>query len=266
MADSMSPAGQRITTVLCRYPRIIHAELLTHRVFSRNSSSTRAIPLAKQIQAVKDQPFVPRVWRKNAKGMQPFGELSPADQWVAEEIWMQARDAAVRAAEEMDSLGTAKELAGRVLEPFSWIRVLITATEWENFFTLRCHPDAQYEIRELAEMIRDKLQESRPVLKNVGEWHIPFDGEWGCQEQYSVEARCEAAIGRCARLSYQTHDGDFSIEKDRTLFQKLVTAGHLSPLEHVARCDDEPLMFANFRGWCSYRYLWERNQIGSKTW
>ena len=44
LIDSVNPAGQRLTTFVLRFPRFVLSEFNTHRMFSRNASSSRAIP------------------------------------------------------------------------------------------------------------------------------------------------------------------------------------------------------------------------------
>lgn len=160
IADSLSPQGNRITTFLLTYPRFIHSELLTHRVFSRNSASSRAIPFEKMVKMVEEDPFIPVMWQRDHKGMQgseyfqgtckeEFGHLDRAFAGYQEyqnkpsilqleEEWLEARDNAVQQAKALNYLGVTKQLCNRLLEPFMWHTVLVTATEWENFFELRC--------------------------------------------------------------------------------------------------------------------------------
>ena len=139
LADSVDHRENRITTMKITFPRMMLAELNTHRMFSRNSASSRAIPAKKMIQMVKDNPFIPIAWQKDHKGMQ--GSEYFTDEDTIEELkdnWLQARDRAVRQASELSDIGTTKQLCNRLLEPFMWHTVIITATEWENFFKLRC--------------------------------------------------------------------------------------------------------------------------------
>jgi len=149
-----------LITMQCRYPRFIHAEFMTHRVFSRNASSSRAIPIERMIQDVIDDPAMPVAWGSNKPGMQAGVELP---HWrVARECWLDARDAAVERAKEMMNLGAHKQIVNRLLEPFGHISVVVTATEWDNFFALRCHPDADPTMRALAEAMWDAITASLP--------------------------------------------------------------------------------------------------------
>ncbi|MGH9160931.1 MAG: FAD-dependent thymidylate synthase, partial [Vicinamibacteraceae bacterium] len=154
LLDSVSPAGCRLTTFVLTYPRFVHAELLTHRVFSRNSSSSRAIPVRKLLEQVAAEPVVPVWWGKNQPGMQARAELEPAQQEEARRLWLEARDQAVAIAGKFTALGGHKQIVNRLLEPWMWITVILSGTTYENFFGLRCHLDAQPELRTLAEMMR----------------------------------------------------------------------------------------------------------------
>jgi thymidylate synthase ThyX len=140
IADSIntaSPNRERITTFLCTFPRYILAEVNTHRMFSRNSASSRAIPFRKMVEAVKTNSFIPIAWQKDHSGMQGT-EYHTSGVPDMEDCWLRARDAAVERAEELNSRQATKQLCNRLLEPFMWHTALITATEWENFFALRC--------------------------------------------------------------------------------------------------------------------------------
>ena len=142
---SASPNDIKIASVRMRYPRMIHSELLTHRMFSRNASSSRAIPIERMIKDVIEDPAMPLFWGAAQKGMSVSTEIE--NKMLATRRWLAARDAAVEQARLLHSLGLAKGIVNRVLEPFAHINVIVTATDWANFFALRCHPDAQPEIR-----------------------------------------------------------------------------------------------------------------------
>ena len=150
IADSINTHGDRITTFLLTYPRFIHAELMTHRVFSRNSASSRAIPFEKMLRMVEEDPFIPIAWQKNHKGMQGteyftnerisnYSECLDGNEVVyqLEEEWLEAKNCATEQAKNMNELGLTKQLCNRLLEPVMWHTTLITATEFENFFELR---------------------------------------------------------------------------------------------------------------------------------
>src|SRR5690554_4529994 len=138
VADSVNEFGDRITSILCTFPRMILAELNTHRMFSRNSASSRAIPFKKMVEIVQNDPFIPIAWQKDHKGMQGTEYFTKAESKALESTWLLARDKAIETAKDLSKDGTTKQLCNRLLEPFMWHKVLITATEWENFFVQRC--------------------------------------------------------------------------------------------------------------------------------
>ena len=297
IADSISTKGIRLTTMQLRYPRWIHAEGRTHRLvrwgeeevrtpslmedemLSRNASSSRAIPVKRLIQDVIDDPAVPMFWGKNQKGMQAGEEHNAevivgfgSDDYVfgsREEAWLVARDNAIQMARAFDDAGYHKQVVNRLLEPFSHINVVVTATEWDNFFLLRDHEDAEPHIALLARRMREAMENSKPKLLLDHEWHTPY---WGTREDndrlwtYGMANNIEGSVlqlmarqisaARCARVSYLTHDGKpTEPEDDVKLFQQLTGSGpikHLSPLEHVARPNRE-LWSGNFRGWRQLR-------------
>ena len=248
--DSLNPYnGVRLTTMKLVYPRFIHAEFMTHRVFSRNASSSRAIPINKVIEQVKNNPAMPLVWGSNKSGMQAGDELEGFDLLASKEHWLSAMESATHYAKMLSDFGLHKQHVNRILEPFQLIEVLVTATEWDNFFDLRCHEDAQPEIHHLACLMLNAMFYSTPVER---EMHIPFiDDDFAKPVQRSV--------ARCARVSYTLRDGTTSIEKDLELYDRLVGSKplHASPAEHQAfamRSDD---FIKNFRGWEQYRLTLE---------
>lgn len=249
--DSISPAGARITTLQLMYPRFIHAEFMTHRMFSRNASSSRAIPVAKMIEQVRTNPAMPIHWGKNQPGMQANEEVTGADLITARSMWKDAANEAAESAENMMSLGLHKQVANRILEPFQHIHVIVTATEWENFFKLRLHKDAEPNIQALAVAMTEVMETSVPVPNS---FHTPYltqeEIDWiNAEDAFMVSA------ARCARVSYLTHDGDRpDFAKDMELAIKLRESGHASPFEHVAAAEEYVFQTnANFRGWKSFR-------------
>lgn len=138
VADSISIHGDRVTTFLLTFPRFILPELNTHRMFSRNSASSRAIPFEKMVKMVEEDPFIPIAWQKDHKGMQGTEYFNEEESKSKIKEWLIARDNAVTQAKKLHSKGVTKQLCNRLLEPFLWHTVLLTATEFENFFKLRC--------------------------------------------------------------------------------------------------------------------------------
>lgn len=205
---------KRLTTFVLRYPRFIHAEFMTHRVFSRNASSSRAIPVAKMIQAIKDDPAMPVYWGKNQSGMQAAEELSAPEIEDMKGFWLSARNEAIRHAEEMLSRGLHKQIANRILEPWMHIEVVCTANQWANFYALRDHPDAQPEMQALAKAMFEAHVASQPEILLPGLWHLPFVSEDEQEVEYGTrsvakagEYLCKVSAARCARVSYLKHDG-----------------------------------------------------------
>lgn len=289
LADSISPTDHRLTTLEVTFPRFVLAEFNTHRVFSRNSASSRAIPIVKQLRRVLEHPCIPLKFGANQPGMQAGAPLDGNDRLAAEGEWLGARNDAVRRVlalvagpkeiapgedllaalariEEIYKgkerpaswLNVHKQVSNRLLEPFMWHTVIVTATEWENFFNLRCHPDAQPEIRRAAELMRDAREGSEPTRLDSNEWHLPLVRAEDREEVASIEDLIKVSAGRCARVSYLTHAGQRDLNADIELCERLLESGHMSPLEHPAR----PLNAAelqhrewdgNYHGWRQFR-------------
>lgn len=276
IADSISETGERLTTVQVKFHRYILSEVNTHRVFSRNYSSSRAIPISKLIEQVRKDPATPVYWGKNKAGMQAEQELSGDDLELTKAAWINAANSAADNAEHLMNLGLHKQTANRILEPFLWTHGIITSSEWNNFFLQRCHPDAQPEIQLLANEIRKALNNSTPVILKEGEWHLPYIREKD-YELFSTKNNELQAISaaRCARVSYLKHDGsEPSPEDDLNLYNRLVGGDvcHYSPLEHQATPDvkiDEQWknkhLHGNLIGWIQYRKIHEGFRAASKV-
>jgi thymidylate synthase ThyX len=259
LLDSVSPARVRLTTLEVTFPRFVLSEFNTHRTFSRNSASSRAVPTTKLLDKVEKDPVLPLEWGRNKAGMSANDVLSPHEEEEAKRIWLSARDAALEHARRLLALKVHKQELNRVLEPFLWHTVIVTATEWENFFALRCAPTAQPEIRAAAERMRDALAASTPREVGYGHWHLPLvqNDERGLD----LESQKKISAARCARVSYLTHEGKREIEKDIELHDRLKSDRHLSPFEHVATPAPDADFHANFRGW-----LQMRREIEAATW
>jgi len=270
LLDSIGPTGVRLTTGVLTYPRFVHSELLTHRALSRSSASSRAIPLAKMLAAVLDDPVIPIRWGSEARGMQQGAELEAPDRVICQCEWLAARDMAVSQARALAKSGLHKSLCNRLVEPWMWITVIVTATDWQNFFRLRCHPDAEPHIQKIAYMWRDAMEASVPTPRKEGEWHRPYvtgnDKEELSRElRVALQDPCDELVNkfragapwsglatgqgmtemlnaisaaRVARVSYLTHDGKRDWRKDLELADKLRRGsgfGHWAPTEHVAQ-------------------------------
>lgn len=237
LADSLSPRGVRLTTLEVTFPRIVLAEFNTHRMFSRNSASSRAIPVEKMLKKVKEDPFIPIYWGKNQKGMQAEEEFAEHEQEGLKLQWLRARDQMVYAAESLLQTGVHKQVTNRLLEPWLWHTVIVTATEWDNWRGLRCNKDAQPEIRRIAEMMVELQDSSEPTPVQEDDWHLPLvDDRFDLEVAgFSLTDIIKICIGRCCRVSYLTHDGKRDPQADIDLFDKLLKSGHMSPFEHAAR-------------------------------
>lgn len=284
VADSVSAQGKRITSFELEYPRFIHSELMTHRVFSRNAMSSRAVPIEKMIEQVMNSPAKPIHWGKNQQGMQAKEELS--DTIHVDFYWEELAKEVGGYAAYFSKQGLHKQVVNRVLEPFQTMKTVLTATEFENFFWLRNHEDAQPEIKKLAEEMLKVMEDSKPILLLPGEWHLPYYGEHGAlfgsfSDQELEEAKAISA-SCCAQVSYRKLDD--SLEKALKVYERLVESEpvHASPFEHQATpmperirkwAPDEILEVAgithldkdwnvwsgNFCGWIQHRQLIPNN-------
>lgn len=281
IADSISDQGIRITTFQLRYWRAIHAELMTHRVFSRNAGSSRARPSQAIITQVRTDPWGPLHWGANESGMQASTELTFEQIAKAKDEWYKAASSAALNATNLLNMGLHKQIVNRVLEPFTYIDVVVTATDYANWFALRLDKDAQPEIQQLAQAMKDAMDASKPVLLKPGEWHLPYittNDYAEAQNHVSyviskdrpetlLDLLKKISAARCARTSYKAFDGKVaSIDDDLALFNKLMLADlkHASPTEHQATPDrvnywdgepeySAPWLHGNFRGWIQFR-------------
>jgi thymidylate synthase ThyX len=292
IADSLNPQRDRLTTFIVTFPRIILAEFNTHRMFSRNSASSRAIPFEKMVKSVEENPFIPIAWQKQHKGMQGteyFTDTTTIER--NKQDWLYARDEAIITANTMTLTGVTKQLCNRLLEPFMWHTVIITSGKegLENFFNLRNHEAAEIHIQELAKRMLEVYNESTPKQLQTDEWHIPFsDKLYNASNSFKLKV----STARCARVSYTVvgEEGkEHSYENDIKLHDKLLESGHFSPFEHCAKAmsDEEYKSFIkgqfivthsesdyedlgefsnsskgwcnNFKGFIQYRYLIDKN-------
>lgn len=278
LAKSRNPVGVEISTLQLRYWRSIHAEMLTHRVFSRNASSSRAVPVKTMLKQVWNDPAGPIHWGANQSGMQARNQLQGWRLWMAKKLWLWAGRTMCVFAWLLMHLGLHKQVANRLLEPWQYIHVVVTSTEWANFFLLRDHPDAQPEIRELAQAMNLALSMSQARQLKAGEWHLPyvdFDTNHVMDVLLTEEAwpdpqpgrivtlldAIKASVARCARTSYITHGDAYpNVLKDFALHDRLVVAEplHASPAEHQAMALEDGTLVKNFRGFRQYRDMLEQ--------
>lgn len=266
--DSENPYnGIRLTTLQLRYWRSIHSEFLTHRVFSRNASSSRAIPISTFLKQVWNDPAGPIHWGANQAGMKARTELTGYKKWFAQFMWKftgRVVCCLVWTANKVSS--PHKQVFNRLLEPWQYISVIVTSTEWDNFFELRNHPDAQPEIQELAREMKNAINNSNPT-KRIH--HLPYitDSDLVAMgESRTTRRLMQISTARCARVSYFTHDKQIpEIEKDLALYNALVGSVpiHASPTEHQATAQYEDTFDKNFRGWVQHRVKVEQ-EIYSK--
>ena len=263
IADSVSMEGIRLTTFELEYPRFIHSEFMTHRVFSRNAASSRAIPVAKMHEMIETEPAMPVHWGKNQPGMQAHEELEGVIKQGAIDTWKEAAKESVRWAKVMADIGVHKQIVNRITEPFTNIKTVVTSTEWANFFNLRYHADAQPEIFELAKMMRHAIDVSIPTAMVAGDWHLPYDPGTG----FTLDQRKMISASCCAQVSYRKNDD--TLEKAQSIYNRLIHSQpcHASPVEHQAT--PISLWAKTGRGWENgithqdrHRQLWSNNFRG----
>lgn len=298
--DSISPDGIRLTTLHLRYPRMIHSEFMTHRVFTRNGRSSRAVPVT---TLLKEEGYTPH-FMKNKPGMMASEELSPRDLEDAKRLWENLINETKLTVAKLHGLGVHKQWANRPLEWFGWIDTLVTSTDWANWFALRDEEGAQPEIRELAQKMKEAMDTSTPTRLEVGQWHMPYirEEDYGIVEKHIAESRViqvmpekheieailrKISTARCARLSYRPFDGNDSIAKELERYERLVVSRpvHASPSEHIATPDTKVTVSSsklgvggrvvgsseevwknekrhgNFYGWQQYRKMIPANTV-----
>jgi len=285
VADSVSEGGTRITTFELEYPRFIHSELMTHRMLSRNAMSSRAVPISKMIDQVMKKPATPIHWGKNKPGMQANEELTGSSLSYAKANWNHAAVCAAGIARTLLAGGAHKQIVNRILEPFQMMKTVVTATEWNNYFYLRDHEDAQPEIAELAKCMKSAMDKSEPMLLHDGEWHMPYintDRDSDGEIRYTTEDvdfgsdpenALKASASCCAQVSYRVLD--FDLDKALDIYDRLVNSKpvHASPFEHQAKPIDSSeegvthvdvnydMWSGNFKYWVQYRQLIKDNYV-----
>lgn len=250
LASRRRGTKRAVVTLHARYPRIIHGEVMTHRVFSRNARSSRAVPVNTMLEEVRNTPFVPWHWGKNQRGMQAGESFTPLEVEEMRYEWLGARNDAVVRADNLRERGLHKQIPNRLLEPFSWIDTLITSTSWANFLRLRDHSAAEPHFQDLAGLFKQALMNLEWQDLEPGEWHLPYitADDWAeayaylgaggrrATEPEAVELLKKISAARCARISYKPFDGDGSFERELQRFDHLLTdePPHASPVEHQA--------------------------------
>lgn len=258
VADSITEGGSRLVTWIWEYPRMIHAEIMTHRVLSRNLASSRAIPAAKLRARVTETPVVPVNWGRNQKGMQAGDEIDDIE--TARAWWLRGRDLMATHHAEGEALGLHKQIVNRIIEPWMQAVGLISATDHANLFHLRKHGDAEPHFQVIATLAWELFHNHMPQHIAPGGWHLPFITNVDLQRAASLETLLAISTGRCARISYLTHDGRRDPAEDVELHDRLAktaTLGadpmHASPFEHQACAIGRRQRIGNFEGWRQYR-------------
>lgn len=291
--DSITDGGSRLVTWEWTYPRFIHAEIMTHRALSRNLASSRAIPTAKLRQRVMEAPVVPKHWGANRPGMQATDEVGPATAAIAQQSWLAARDYCAAMHSTFEVMGIHKQVTNRLIEPWMSAVGLVTMTDHANLFHLRRHKDAEPHFQELANKAWELFHEHMPTYRAPGEWHMPFisgqdridahraarQGSSPCDtaalvgdalRREQIDILRKVSTGRCARISYMTHDGRRDLAEDVALHDRLAGSAadgspmHASPFEHVAQAVGGRKRIKNFEGWMQYRCLFE-HESGPNT-
>ena len=285
IADSVNSNGNRLTTMEIEYPRFILAEVNTHRMLSKNSASSRAIPINSINEQVLRNPAMPIHWGANQSGMQANGEVDDTE--LAEIIWNASACRAVESSRQLQQAGLHKQIVNRTTEAFQMMKTIISGTEWQNVFWLRDHDDAQPEFHELAKCIRFEYENNEPKKLNHGSWHLPYvhtlNDNGDCtyfadierKEQIDLETAQKISASCCAQVSYRKLDD--SVSKAIALYDRLVGSDrkHSSAFEHAGTPIDsvqnvrsqlwqEGLTHqdrngnhwsGNFKGWIQYRQL-----------
>jgi thymidylate synthase ThyX len=263
---SATPIGEHLTTLEVFMPRIILAEFNTHRVFSRNVSSSRAIPVLTMLRNLKKNAFTPSYWGKNQKGMQAKHELTGFALVQAKFWWAFAIQINTFITKRLHGTGLHKQLANRWIEPAVYVKAVVSATEFGNFLELRVHEDAQPEIIDLAAKVKEALEcASHRVLSadrttHLG-WHLPYITQFERETVPLAQLLC-SSVARCARTSYMPQGGGpVNYVKERQTYVDLVGAvpRHSSPAEHPACLALTNL--GNFQGFTQLRHMIEAGEI-----
>ena len=307
IADSINESGARLTTFIIVLPRCVLSELNTHRALSKNSASSRAIPYKKMLETVKNNPFVPIRWQKDHSGMQGTEYFEGEAAEKCKRLWLEGRDRAIETAEsfkeieqivipngdngrvevgQIKNIGLTKQLVNRGLEAYMWHTVIISGTEWENFFALRAESSAEIHIQALAFEMLKVYNESIPKELKKGEWHIPFGDNinrekleeqmpeiqpaslnWYIEQMDNLKIKI--AVARCAGVSYTIVGSDGKEEDFSKLLKRhdiLAKMKHMSPFEHVAVNMGTTEYIGNFRGWKQYRkFLQNENRTDERV-
>ncbi len=275
LLDSVNVKGVRLVSWELTYPRFVHSELMTHRVFSRSAASSRAIPIEKMIGRIETDPAMPVKWGKNQAGMQADEVFEGKDVTDAIQLWLGARNDAVKHARKMQLFGLHKQIVNRVTEPYMWITTLMTTTFHANWFEQRDHSAAEPSLAHMATLMHYAYWLSKPTFIQPGDWHMPLLPDRAALESEGYDVSNESGLyafhetpyaggslqhisgGRCARVSYLNHNGIRDPQDDVQLYRRMAGSApaHRAPLEHVAQSRDSTDRFGNFEGWKQLRHF-----------
>jgi hypothetical protein len=260
--DSVEYVGEEEVfdiSVSSDYHNFLANGIVVHNCFSRNASSSRAVPVEKTIQNILNEPWKPLHVYKNCRGMQGKELMSDDEYDSFCEHWDDAKRQAIEVARKMIKEGFHKQHINRILEPFTKIKVIVTATEWDNFFKLRLARDADPEIQDLAKAIKLAMDNAAEYIyvNALGGCTLPYVN---IDEITAIEDRRMLKLisaARCARVSYINHDGSApDILKDLKLAKNLIESGHMTPFEHQCRSIFEgDAFYYNLRNFQSARYM-----------
>lgn len=263
LAHSITTAGKELITWEIEYPRLILAELNTHRMLSRNSFSSRAVPFLKMLEQLQGQPVR---FGANQAGMQDKGEdysamIKYEDGYgeftvLPQSAWELAKKSAIDFAKAFFDAGYHKQVYNRLLEPWQMQKTVLSATEVDNFFWLRDDDAADPTIRELARVMKAAKEASIPELLQPGEWHLPYvdcirdnkgkqsfyiraeepvnPNAMGMATPLTIEEAIKVSCARCAAVSYRNEGYDLA--KSLEVYDRLIGSEkkHASAFEHCA--------------------------------
>ena len=252
LAATKNARGKRIVTWELVYPRYIHAELMTHRCFSRNAASSRAVPIERMVREVIEAPVFFEEVGLDKPGMSSDGEVRPGVRDGFRMGWKElGRNVALMVERWSKEYGIHKQVLNRALEPWVRIRTIVTTTETKNFFDLRLDKAAQPEMQVLARCMKESLEHAEKEGIYSNKYHIPYKE---CFKEEVPECLFVRSVAACARVSGLRQDGKpTTLEDDLKLFKRLYEKGHLSPFEHVC-FDNGSAVSANLKGWKSLRH------------
>lgn len=267
LASKNINTGTILWTFKLKMPKSYLAQLNTHRLLSRNASSSRAVPIDTMINKIKSDTVIPMQWVKNKKGMSGDSTISLSAEQLATERWLFSLEKQLNIVRQLESLNLHKQYANRLLEPYVNAEVLVSATQWSNFIALRSDHATQPELQSITNQIKAIQSGSKPRVLSTGEWHLPFITD--LEENLPLDIKQKISVARCARVSYYLKDTcELSdTDKDIALFNRLKESGHWSPFEHIATPHTDNVMCGNYLSWVQLRHSFDdsHDDIGLDT-